>query len=156
MYKKLLACASLMLVLGAVATAQTPVPGVAAAEEPPAAVTICQLKSDPAAYNHKLVEVTGFVSHAFEDFTVFEPTCPSYPGVWLEYGGKAKSGTMYCCGVTADRHRPKGLKIEDISIPLVDNINSANSTNSSSRRSAPEFMVRLCMRHWWGDFSPGG
>ncbi len=121
MYMKLLRCASMMLVLGAVATAQTPVPGVAAAEESPAAVTICQLKSDPAAYNHKLVEVTGFVSHAFEDFTVFDPTCPSYPGVWLEYGGKAKSGTMYCCGVTADRHRPKELKIEHISIPLVDN-----------------------------------
>lgn len=110
-----------MLVLGALASAQTPVPGVAAAEEQPATVTICQLKSDPAAYNHKLVEVTGFVSHAFEDFTVFDPTCASWPGVWLEYGGKAKSGTMYCCGVTADRHRPKELKVEDISIPLIDN-----------------------------------
>ncbi len=121
MYMKLLGCASIMLVLGSLASAQTPVPGVAAAEEQPATVTICQLKSDPAAYNHKLVEVTGFVSHAFEDFTVFDPTCPSWPGVWLEYGGKAKSGTMYCCGVTADRHRPKELKVEDISIPLVDN-----------------------------------
>jgi len=100
-----------MLVLGALASAQTPVPGVAAVEEQPATVTICQLKSAPAAYNHKLVEVTGFVSHAFEDFTVFDPTCPSWPGVWLEYGGKAKSGTMYCCGVTADRHRPKELKV---------------------------------------------
>ena len=79
MYIKLLGCASIMLVLGALASAQTPVPGVAAAEEQPAAVTICQLKSDPAAYNHKLVEVTGFVSHAFEDFTVFDPTCPSWP-----------------------------------------------------------------------------
>jgi len=27
---------------------------------------------------------------------------------------------MYCCGVTADRHRPKELKVEDISIPLTD------------------------------------
>jgi hypothetical protein len=118
---KLLECTRIMLVLGALASAQTPVPGLAAAEEKPAAVTICQLKSDPAAYSHKLVEVTGFVSHAFEDFTVFDPTCPSWPGVWLEYGGKAKSGTMYCCGVTAERHRPNELKVEDISIPLVDN-----------------------------------
>jgi len=94
--------------------------GAAVAEEQPATVTVCQLKSDPAAYNHRLVEVTGFVSHAFEDFTIFDPTCPSWPAVWLEYGGKAKSGTMYCCGVTADRHRPKELKIEDIPIPLTD------------------------------------
>src|SRR5258708_39761314 len=28
---------------------------------------------------------------------------------------------MYCCGETADRHRLKQLKVEDIPIPLVDN-----------------------------------
>jgi len=83
-------------------------------------VTVCQLKGDPAAYNHKLVEVTGFVSHAFEDFTVSDPTCSSWPGIWPEYGGTRKSGTMYCCGVTADRSRPKELKVEDILIALTD------------------------------------
>ncbi len=82
--------------------------------------TVCEVKKDPAAYNHKLVELTGMVSHAFEDFTLFDPTCPSYPEIWLEYGGKSKSGTMYCCGVSADRHRPKELVIEDIPIPLTD------------------------------------
>lgn len=89
--------------------------------EGPTRVTVCQLNNDPSAYNHQLVEVSGFVSHAFEDFTLFDPACPSWPGVWLEYGGRSKSGTMYCCGVTADRHRPKELVIEDISIPLLKN-----------------------------------
>lgn len=88
--------------------------------EEPESVTVCQLKNDPAAYNHKLVEVTAFVSHDFEDFTLFDPECASWPRVWLEYGGKAKSGTMYCCGVTADRHRPKELTVENIAIPLND------------------------------------
>jgi hypothetical protein len=95
--------------------------GLAFSQEQPTSVTVCQLKNDPPAYNHKLVEVTAFVSHAFEDFTLFDPTCSSWPGVWLEYGGKAKSGTMYCCGVTADRHRLKEMKVEDIPIPLTDN-----------------------------------
>lgn len=95
--------------------------GLAFSQEQPTSVTVCQLKNDPSAYNHKLVEVTAFVSHAFEDFTLFDPTCSSWPGVWLEYGGKAKSGTMYCCGVTADRHRVKEMKVEDIPIPLTDN-----------------------------------
>jgi len=89
--------------------------------EEPLSVTVCQLKNDPPAFNHKLVEVSGFVSHAFEDFSLFDPMCPSWPGIWLEYGGESKSGTMYCCGVTADRHRPKELVIEDIAIPLVIN-----------------------------------
>jgi hypothetical protein len=93
---------------------------VAFGEEQPEGVSLCQLKNDPAAYNHKLVELTGFVSHGFEDFTLFDPTCSSSRSVWLEYGGKSASGTMYCCGVTADRHRSKELVIENIPIPLVE------------------------------------
>jgi hypothetical protein len=86
----------------------------------PEKVTLCQLSNDPAVYNHKLVEVTAFLSHGFEDFTLFDPSCSSRSGVWLEYGGTVASGTMYCCGVTANRSRPEQLVIEDIPIPLVD------------------------------------
>lgn len=86
----------------------------------PEKVNICQLKNDPAAYNHKLIQVTGFVSHGFEDFTLFDPSCVSRPAVWLEYGGTVVSGTMYCCGVTAARSRPEQLIVEDIPITLVD------------------------------------
>jgi hypothetical protein len=89
-------------------------------EEPEkVSVSACQLKDNPGAYNHKLIEVTGFVSHGFEDFGLFDPTCAAYPYVWLEYGGKSKSGTMYCCGVTAERSRPRELVVEDIPVPLV-------------------------------------
>lgn len=86
----------------------------------PEKVTLCQLKNDRAAYNHKLIQVTGFVSHGFEDFTLIDPSCSSRLDVWLEYGGTAASGTMYCCGVTAERSRPQPLVIENIPIPLVD------------------------------------
>lgn len=89
--------------------------------EQPIEATVCQLKSDAAAYNHKLIAVSGFVSHAFEDFSLFDPKCSSWPGVWLEYGGTSKSGTMYCCGVTADRRRAKELVVENIPIPLLAN-----------------------------------
>lgn len=82
-------------------------------------VTACDLKRTPAEFNHKLVEVTGFISHGFEDFGLFDPSCPEWPYVWLEYGGTKKSGTMYCCGVSADRSRPKELVVENIPIPLV-------------------------------------
>lgn len=88
--------------------------------EEPLSVTLCQLRNDPAAYNHKLIEVTGFISHGFEDFTLFDPSCSSWPNIWLEYGGTAASGTMYCCGVTAARSRPKQLVVENLTIPLVD------------------------------------
>jgi hypothetical protein len=87
--------------------------------EDPQKVNICEVKNNPAAYNHKLIEVTAFISHGFEDFGIFDPDCNSLSGIWLEYGGSEASGTMYCCGVTGDRKRPQPLKIEGISLPLV-------------------------------------
>jgi hypothetical protein len=86
----------------------------------PLRVSPCELKNTPGAYNHKLIEIAGFISHGFEDFTIFDPECKSWPSVWLEYGGTAASGTMYCCGVTAERERPKPLIVETIPITLVD------------------------------------
>jgi len=88
-------------------------------QEKPDKVSLCEITRDPSAYNHKLLEVTGLVAHGFEVFNFFDPICPSSPTIWLEYGGKSKSGTTYCCGVTPDRHRLKELVVENIPIPLV-------------------------------------
>jgi hypothetical protein len=92
----------------------------AAVGEVPQKVTICQLKSDPSAYNHKLLEVRGFVSHGFEDFTLLDPGCTSPHGIWLEYGGLISSRTIYCCPGSPERRRPKNPIVEDIPIPLTD------------------------------------
>src|SRR5260370_21897167 len=47
----------------------------------PEKVSLCELQKDVDAYNHKLIEVTAFVSHGFEDFTLFDPTCNTWPAV---------------------------------------------------------------------------
>lgn len=54
--------------------------------EEPQKVALCQLVADPGTYNHKLVEVEGFISSGFEDFTLFDPSCSSTMDIWLEYG----------------------------------------------------------------------
>lgn len=89
----------------------------------PQKVSTCELKNNASAYNHKLVQVTSFVSHGFEDFTLQDPDCDSKLDVWLEYGGKSASGTMYCCGVTDARTRPTQVEVEGISIPLLEDEN---------------------------------
>lgn len=86
----------------------------------PLKISLCQLKSDPPAYNHKLVELTGFVSHGFENFHIFDLACESWPNPWLEYGGTRASGTIYCCGATAKRSRPQSLVVEGITVDLVE------------------------------------
>lgn len=90
------------------------------AGDEPQKVTACEVKKDPAAYNHKLLEVTGIISRGFEDFTFSDPTCASWPPFWLEYGGTISSQTIYCCPGSPDRTRPVPLVVEDISIPLTD------------------------------------
>lgn len=58
--------------------------------EAPVKASVCELKSNPAAYDHKLVEVTGFaMTGGREDFDLFDPACPEWPDVELEYGGSA-------------------------------------------------------------------
>jgi hypothetical protein len=87
----------------------------------PVKASVCQLKKDPTPYNHKLVEITGFVTHASRNFTVYDPTCPTWPAIWLEYGGSINSGTVYCCKTLNDRRRPQPLIVENLPLPLTDN-----------------------------------
>ena len=93
---------------------------IAAAEEP-LKVTACQLKKDPPTYNHKQVEITGFVTHASHNFTIYDPTCPTWPAIWLEYGGTINSGTVNCCKTMADRHRSQPLVVDGVPVPLTVN-----------------------------------
>src|SRR5258708_6427565 len=68
--------------------------------EEPHDIPFCELVDDPAANTHELVGVSAFATHGFEDFSFAEPNCPERrqsASIWLTYGGKAKSDTVYCC-----------------------------------------------------------
>ena len=41
-------------------------------------------------------------------------------GVWLEYGGRRKSGAKYCCGVSTDRMRASDLVVEGITTSVIE------------------------------------
>lgn len=103
--------------------AQESTPSSSALPEPQT-VAYCDLAKDPAAYNHKLVRIPGFVTYGFEDFELSEPDCLPMPhkfSLWLMYGGKAESGTMYCCpGEGAAETRTKDLRVEGIPVPLLE------------------------------------
>ena len=88
----------------------------------PRQLTYCELSRDPAAYNHQLVRLTAFVTHGFEDFQIAEPDCPTQGfSTWLMYGGKAQSGTMYCCPGEGSRDtRNEPLEVEGIQVSLLE------------------------------------
>jgi len=90
----------------------------AAGVEKPLAVTVCDLVKNPAAYNHKLVEVTAPIELAFENFSLGQPGCEeAYPHVWLMYGGDEPTPTA---STWNDTERKKGtvVRVDGIAIPL--------------------------------------
>lgn len=109
----------------------------------PREVEYCELSRDPAAYNHELVRLTAFVTHGFEDFHIAEPTCYTQGfSVWVMYGGKAKSGTVYCCpGEGGERARSESLTVEGIQTSLVDDSIFGQFTNLLARE--PDTTVRV-------------
>lgn len=107
-----------MLVIG-LASAQSR----AQQPEVPLRVSLCEVKAHPENFLHKLVEFTATASHGFEDSMVEDSDCSwprNGPGVWMEYGGKRSTATMYCCGVSPKPDRPDTLVIDGIQLDLVD------------------------------------
>src|SRR5579862_3868646 len=98
----------------------TPLLAQSGSSSEPRQVTYCELSRDPAAYNHEVVRLTAFVTHGFEDFQMAGPDCPTQGfSIWLMYGGKAESNTVYCCpGEVGRESRPESVTVEGIQIPL--------------------------------------
>jgi hypothetical protein len=84
-------------------------------------VSVCQLMEDPARYNHQLIKVTGTVDHGFEGFVLSDAACSR--SVWLEYGGKKGSGTVFAGGPSSERQRSENLELEGVSTSLVQDAN---------------------------------
>jgi len=98
-------------------------PSAAQLPEQPVRVSLCDIKAHPENFLHKLVEFTTIASHGFEDSMVEDSRCswPDHgPGVWMEYGGKRSTATMYCCGFSPKPDRPDTLVIDGVSLDLVN------------------------------------
>ena len=87
--------------------------------EPPTKTTVCELIKNPKQWNQKLVQVTGFASHGFEDSVFSDPECDSRLGLWMEFGGRRATGTMSTVSTNV-RDRSQPAVVEGIDIPLVE------------------------------------
>jgi hypothetical protein len=108
----------------------------------PLQVSLCDIKAHPDMFLHKLVEFTATASHGFEDSMVEDSHCPwsqGRPGVWMEYGGKRSTATLYCCGISPKPDRSETLVIDGISLDLLDdNTFRAFDRRLHQRPSKPE------------------
>lgn len=89
----------------------------------PLRASLCDVKAHPENFLRKLVEVTATASHGFEDSMIEDSHCAwpqGGPGVWMEYGGKRSTSTMYCCGFSPKSTRSDTLVVEGMPLELVD------------------------------------
>lgn len=112
-------CVTILLALASAYSVRTTASLPSKSAETPVNVTVCDLQNDPAKYNRQLVKITGFVSHGFEDFGLFDPTCQGQASIWVEYGGTKASDTMYCCNVVPGHTRSENVSVDGIKVPLI-------------------------------------
>jgi hypothetical protein len=90
-------------------------------------VTSCDLLRDAASLDRKVIRIRGRAQLAFEDFSQHLESCQNaglekpirIPSIWLTYGGKGGTPTVYCCGPVAGR-RADTLTLEGKPIPLLE------------------------------------
>jgi hypothetical protein len=86
--------------------------------------TVCEVTADPAKFNHKLIELTGTATEDMERFSLWDGECHhdknNYTSIWLEYGGRKRSGAKYCCNQPLDRERTVSLVVEGFATATID------------------------------------
>ena len=134
-----------------VRSGQSPPPDISTQ---PRNISFCELAKDPAAYNHELVRLTAFVTHGFEDFALTDTNCTiqvEHFSVWVMYGGKTRSNTVYCCpGEGADQTRSEPLTVEEIQIPLLADATFQDFTNLLKKEPDTTVRVTLAGRFFSG------
>jgi hypothetical protein len=120
--------------------------------------TVCGVRANPLAFNHKLIEISGTVSHGLEDFTLSDPGCNRSYRLWLEYGGLTSAGTVYCCGATGNRRRRKPLTLEGITVPLVDDATFTRFDTAVQTKAQGTLRATVVARFFAGELKhwPGG
>ena len=81
--------------------------------------SICSIKSTPALFNGKLVEVSGYATHGADNSMFEDPTCfwgKQYPGIWMEYGGSTGNRAV----------EPKPLMVQGVGVVLTRDALFAN------------------------------
>lgn len=82
-------------------------------------VTLCEVLAEPKRFDHKLLKISGTMYHGFEAFALSDDKCPRNEEIWLEYGGRRGSGTIFAGEPSAERVRDHSLVIEGLPTSMV-------------------------------------
>jgi hypothetical protein len=98
-------CLLLLIVLSlpTVSACQTITPSA------PASASLCDLLKSPKVYDGKQIQIRGKINLEFEDFSIYDTSCNTWPGIWLMFGGDVSTPTK---STVNDNRRPQGQNIK--------------------------------------------
>jgi hypothetical protein len=104
------------LALPTVVSAQSPSPAA------PVSVALCDLLKNPKTYDGRRIEIRGKISLDMEDFTIYDPSCNTWPGLWLMFGGDVSTPTKSTVNDN-DRRPGQNIKVNGIEYELLKDAN---------------------------------
>ena len=118
---------------------------VSAQSQPPpatASVALCDLLKNPKTYDGKRIEIRGKISLDMEDFTIYDPSCNTWPGLWLMFGGDVSTPTK---STVNDNERLPGhnIKVNGIEFELVKDAKEKEFLKTISARQAKKPVYRV-------------
>jgi len=90
-----------------------------AAFEPVINTTVCEVASNPPAFDHKLVRLSGDVTHGYKLFTLADTCKQNLSSIWLTYGGLISPPSIFNAE-QSDVPRVQPLAIEGIETTLAN------------------------------------
>ena len=110
------------------------------AQTVPTKVDVCELASDPKAFDGKTIEVRGALNVFFEDFTLAHPDCAKDQGIWLAFGGDVPG---LVTSMVNDNFRKPGvdLRVKGISYSIKkdENFRRLYALLAARRGEEPEY-----------------
>ena len=120
------------------------------APEQPVDTTVCELASNPDAFNHKLVKLSGEITRGYKVFTLNAACKPNLSSIWLDYGGFINAPSVFN-SQQRDTPRSQQLTIEGLPTTLVDDTPFRKfNTLISSMSDNPQVNATLIGRYFAG------
>jgi hypothetical protein len=116
--------------------------------------SVCELLSNPDAYNHQLIRIGGRVKFGMETFTLSSSACGGpLKQIWLTYGGTLKSGAIK--EGWAPR-RPESLTVDGFQTSLKEDAEFLRFRSSLMRSLEKNLDATVVGRYFAGKPAEGG
>ncbi len=108
----------------------------------PVSVSLCDLLETPRAYNGKQVQIRGKINLEFEDFSIYDASCNTWPGIWLMFGGDVSTPTK---STVNDNSRIPGrnIKVDGIEYGIVKDQNLNDFSKGITARQDRKTLYRV-------------